>query len=60
MIAAEAKRKARSLKNLKKLKIQKKEIELENPIKTVGSHFVNVKLGQDQESRIKIKVQSEK
>ena len=27
MIAAEAKRKAQSLKNLKKLKIQKKEIE---------------------------------
>ena len=46
--------------NTKGYEIQKKKIELENPIKTVGSHFVNVKLGQDQESRIKIKVQSEK
>ena len=45
--------------NSKGYELQKKEIELENPIKTLGNHFVNVKLGQEDESRIKIKVQSD-
>ena len=40
--------------------IEKKEIELTEAIKNVGNHFVQVKLGQENESRIKIKVIAEK
>ena len=46
--------------NSKGYELKKKEIELVEPIKNVGNHFVNVKLGQEEESRIKIKVQADK
>ena len=46
--------------NSKGYELNKKEIELNEPIKNVGNHFVNVKLGQEEESRIKIKVQADK
>ena len=46
--------------NSKGYQLDKKEIELSDPIKSVGNHFVNVKLGQEEESRIKIKVQADK
>ena len=46
--------------NSKGCQLDKKEIELSDPIKNVGNHFVNVKLGQEEESRIKIKVQADK
>ena len=46
--------------NSKGYQLNKKEIELTEPIKNVGNHFVNVKLGQEEESRIKIKVQADK
>ena len=46
--------------NSKGYELNKKEIELTEPIKKVGNHFVNVKLGQEDESRIKIKVQADK
>ena len=46
--------------NSKGYQLEKKEIELTEPIKNVGNHFVNVKLGQEEESRIKIKVQADK
>ena len=46
--------------NSKGYELNKKEIELIEPIKNVGNHFVNVKLGQEEESRIKIKVQADK
>ena len=46
--------------NTKGYQLEKKEIELTEPIKNVGNHFVNVKLGQEEKSRIKIKVQADK
>tara|TARA_Y100001970_G_scaffold181693_1_gene221121 strand:+ start:42 stop:488 length:447 start_codon:yes stop_codon:yes gene_type:complete len=46
--------------NSKGYQLDKKEIELSDPIKNIGNHFVNVKLGQEEESRIKIKVQADK
>ena len=45
--------------NSKGYELKKKEIVLLEPIKNVGNHFVNVKLGQEEESRIKIKVQAD-
>ena len=38
------------------LQVNKKEIELEEPIKSVGNHKVNVNLGEDLVASIKIKV----
>ena len=46
--------------NSKGYQLEKKEIELTETIKNIGNHFVNVKLGQEKESRIKIKVQADK
>jgi len=40
-------------------KIDKKEIDLQEPIKHVGNHFVQIKLGQGIEGRIKLKVLAE-
>ena len=40
--------------------IDKKEVEIEEQIKTVGNHFVNVKLDTDIVARIKVKVAGEK
>ncbi len=39
--------------------IDKKEIDLQEPIKHVGNHFVQIKLGQGIEGRIKLKVLAE-
>ena len=39
--------------------IDKKEIDLHEPIKHVGNHFVQIKLGPGIEGRIKIKVLAE-
>ena len=36
--------------------IDRKEIEMEEAIKSVGNHFVNVKLGKGFSGRVKIKV----
>lgn len=38
------------------LQVNKKEIELEEPIKSIGNHKVNVNLGEDLVASIKIKV----
>ena len=40
-------------------KIDKKEIDLQEPIKHVGNHFVQIKLGEGIEGRIKLKVLAE-
>ena len=40
--------------------IGKKEVEIEEQIKTVGNHFVNVKLDTDIVARVKVKVAGEK
>ena len=39
--------------------IDKKEIDLQEPIKHVGNHFVQIKLGEGIEGRIKLKVLAE-
>lgn len=39
--------------------VDKKEIDLPEPIKHVGNHFVQVKLGNGIEGRIKLKIQAE-
>ena len=39
--------------------VDKKEINIIEPIKSLGNHKVLIKLGQDIEANIKIKVQSE-
>lgn len=39
--------------------VDKKEVDLPEPIKHVGNHFVHVKLGHGIEGRIKLKVQAE-
>ena len=36
--------------------VDRKEIEMEDAIKSVGNHFVNVKLGKGFSGRVKIKV----
>ena len=40
--------------------VAKKEIEIPEPIKHVGKHFVHVKLGPELEAKIKIKVAAQK
>ena len=40
--------------------IDKKEIELEEPIKELGNHFVHVNLGDNLKPKVKIKIQAEK
>ena len=40
--------------------IDKKEIELEEPIKDLGNHFVHVNLGDNLKPKVKIKIQAEK
>ena len=40
--------------------INKKEIDIKEQIKTVGNHFVHVKLDKDIVARIKVKVSGEK
>ena len=40
--------------------IDKKEIELKEPIKDLGNHFVHVNLGDNLKPKIKIKIQAEK
>ena len=40
--------------------IDKKEIELEDPIKDLGNHFVHVNLGDNLKPKVKIKIQAEK
>ena len=42
--------------NSQGLKITKKEIVLDEPIKSIGNHKVNVNLGADLEATVKIKV----
>ena len=42
--------------NAQGLKITKKEIVLDEPIKSIGNHKVNVNLGADLEATVKIKV----
>jgi len=39
--------------------IDKKEVELDEPIKHVGNHFITVKLGHGYQGRVKIKVATE-
>jgi len=40
--------------------VDKKEIEIAEPIKHVGKYFVNVNLGVDLEAKIKLKVTAQK
>jgi len=42
--------------NTQGLKITKKEIVLDEPIKSIGNHKVNINLGADLEATVKIKV----
>ena len=37
-------------------KVDKKEIQLEEPIKHLGNHFVEVNLGHELSAKVKIKV----
>ena len=39
--------------------VDKKEIDILEPIKHVGNHFVQIKLGNGIEGRIKLKIQAE-
>ena len=45
--------------NTRGLKITKKEIELDAPIKAAGNHKVNINLGEELVATIKIKVNEE-
>ena len=38
--------------------IEKKDIAIPEPIKTLGNHYINVYLHKDVESRIKVKVKA--
>ena len=38
--------------------IDKKEIEIEDSIKTLGNHFIHINLGHDLKAKVKIKVSS--
>ena len=40
--------------------VDKKELMLDEPIKAVGNHFVQVNLGEELKPKIKIKIQAEK
>ncbi len=40
--------------------VDKKEIEIPEPIKHVGKYFVHVKLGKELDARIKVKVAAQK
>ena len=40
--------------------LDKKDIIIEEPIKTIGNHFVNIRLSADINAKIKIKVSAEK
>ena len=40
--------------------IDKKEIIIEEPIKNIGNHFINIKLSTEIDAKIKIKVSAEK
>ena len=42
--------------NEKGYKVDRKEIEMEDSIKSLGNHYVNIKLGQGIVGRVKIKV----
>ena len=44
----------------KGFRVDKKEIEIPEPIKQLGKFFVNVKLGHGYSGRVKIKVSAEK
>jgi len=39
-------------------KIDKKEIEIDDSIKTLGNHFIHINLGYDLKAKVKIKVSS--
>ena len=38
--------------------VDKKEIQLDEPIKSVGNHFVHINLGYDHKPKVKVKVSS--
>ena len=40
--------------------IDKKEIVLEEPIKSLGNHFVEINLGFELKAKLKIKISAEK
>ena len=40
--------------------LDKKDIIIEEPIKTIGNHFVNIRLSADINAKIKVKVSAEK
>ena len=42
--------------NEKGYKVDRKEIEMEDSIKSLGNHYVNIKLGKGIAGRVKIKV----
>ena len=42
--------------NEKGYKVDRKEIEMEDSIKSLGNHYVNIKLGKGIVGRVKIKV----
>ena len=46
--------------NEKGYRIDKKEIEIPEPIKHVGKYFVHVKLGPELDAKIKVKVSAQK
>ncbi|MFN4244565.1 MAG: 50S ribosomal protein L9 [Brevinematia bacterium] len=49
-----------ALKSEHNIDIDKKIIEIEEPIKTLGNHFVNVKLGMNINAKLKIVVEEGK
>ncbi|MDO8670654.1 MAG: 50S ribosomal protein L9 [Dehalococcoidia bacterium] len=50
---------AEKIKEVKGLEIDKRKIELEEPIRTVGSHEVEVRLAKDAIARLSVVVEAE-
>ena len=48
-----------ALKNQHNIELDKKAIDLESPIKTIGPHLVNVKLGMNVNAELKVEVERE-
>jgi len=49
----------KAIKAQHNIDLDKKTIDLESPIKTVGSHLVNVKLGMNVNAKLKVEIEKE-
>ncbi len=48
-----------AIKSQHNIDLDKKTIDLESPIKTVGSHLVNVKLGMNVNAKLRVEIEKE-